>query len=140
MDGFDSVNPQDPTQVAVVSSGDRIPGIPEHLYKATIGVDLWKKVSLGFDGIYSGNQYLRGDEANKNNQLNGYWVFNTTAEYKVTKNFALFGKINNIFDTNYNSFGVYGNATGVLGPDYNDGRFVSPGAPRGGWIGVRLTM
>jgi outer membrane receptor protein involved in Fe transport len=140
MNGFDSVNPQDPTQVAVVSSGDRIPGIPEHLYKATIGVDLWKKVSLGFDGIYSGNQYLRGDEANKNNQLNGYWVFNTTAEYKVTKNFALFGKINNIFDTNYNSFGVYGNATGVLGPDYNDGRFVSPGAPRGGWIGVRLTM
>jgi len=43
MDGFDSVNPLDPTQVAVVSSGDRIPGIPEHLYKATIVLIYGKK-------------------------------------------------------------------------------------------------
>jgi outer membrane receptor protein involved in Fe transport len=140
MDGFDSVNPLDPTQAIAVSSGDRIPGIPGHLYKATIGVDLWQKVSFGFDGIYSGDQYFRGDEANNNNKLSGYWVFNATAEYKVTQYFALFGKVNNIFDTNYNSFGVYGNATGVLGPEFNDGRFVSPGAPRGGWIGVRLSL
>ena len=58
----------------------------------------------------------------------------------MTKNFAVFGKVNNIFDNNYNSFGVYGDATEVLGPDYNDGRFVSSGAPRAGWIGVRLTL
>ncbi len=140
MNEFDSVDPLDPSQVAVVSSGDRIPGIPEHLYKMTIGVDLWQKVSFGIDGIYSGDQYFRGDEANNHNKLRGYWVFNTTAEYKVNKYFALFGKVNNIFDTNYNSFGVYGDATGVLGTEYNDGRFVSPGAPRGGWIGVRLSM
>jgi len=140
MNGFDSVNPLNPSQLIAVTSGDRIPGIPEHLYKATIGVDLWQKVSFGIDGIYSGDQYFRGDEANNNNKLSGYWLFNATAEYKVTKYFALFGKVNNIFDTNYNSFGVYGNASEVLGPEFNDGRFVSPGAPRGGWIGVRLTM
>jgi len=45
----------------------------EHLYKATIGVDLWKKVSFGIDGIYSGDQFFRGDEANNNNKLSGYW-------------------------------------------------------------------
>jgi len=45
----------------------------------------------------------------------------------VTKNFALFGKVNNIFDTNYNSFGVYGMQPAYWS-DYNDGRFVSPGA------------
>lgn len=140
MDGFDSVNPLDPTQAIAVNSGDRIPGIPEHLYKATIGVDLWQKVSFGIDGIYSGDQYFRGDEANTQQKLRGYWLFNATAEYKVTKNFALFGKVNNIFDANYNSFGVYGNASEVLGDAFNDGRFVSPGAPRGGWIGVRLSM
>ena len=140
MNDFDSVDPLDPTKAIVVSSGDRIPGIPEHLYKAAIGVDLWQKVSFGIDGIYSGDQYFRGDEANNNNKLSGYWVFNATAEYKITKYFALFGKVNNIFDVNYNSFGVYGDATGVLGPEYNDGRFVSPGAPRGGWIGVRLSL
>lgn len=139
LDGFDIRNPLDRTQAMTVVSGNRIPGIPEHIYKATVGVDLWKRVSLGIDGIYSGNKYFRGDEANSTAPLAGYWVFNTTAEYKVTKNFAVFGKVNNIFDKNYNSFGVYGQASDVL-PGFDDGRFVSPGAPRAGWIGVRLSM
>ena len=139
LDGFDTQDPLNNHQIAAVTGGDRIPGIPEHIYKVTIGVDLWKKVSWGFDGLYSGDKYFRGDEANNNPQLSGYWVFNTTTEYKVTKNFAVFGKLNNIFDTRYNTFGVYGDATSVL-PGYDDGRFVSPGAPRAGWIGVRLTM
>ena len=139
MDGFDTQDPINNTEIAAVTKGDRIPGLPEHIYKATIGVDLWKKVSLGFDGIYSGDKYFRGDEANNNPQLSGYWIFNSTAEYKVTKNFAVFGKLNNVFDTHYNSFGVYGNATSVL-PGYDDGRFVSSGSPRAGWVGIRLTM
>ncbi|MCK9397471.1 MAG: TonB-dependent receptor [Methylobacter sp.] len=139
MDGFDIRNPLDPTQPMAVVSGNRIPGIPEHIYKANVGVDLWRRVSLGIDGIYSGNKYFRGDEANSTAPLAGYWVFNAKAEYKVTKNFAVFGKVDNIFDKNYNSFGVYGQASDVL-PGFNDGRFVSPGAPRAGWIGVRLTM
>ncbi len=139
MDGFDIRNPLDRTQAMAVANGDRIPGIPEHIYKANIGVDLWQRVSLGIDGIYSGNKYFRGDEANSTAPLSGYWLFNATAEYKVTKNFAVFGKVNNIFDKNYNTFGVYGQANEVL-PGFDDGRFVSPGAPRAEWVGVRLTM
>ena len=139
MDGFDIQNPLDTTQAMTVGKGDRIPGIPEHIYKANVGVDLWQRVSLGIDGIYSGNKYFRGDEANSTAPLAGYWLFNAKAEYKVTKNFAVFGKVDNIFDKNYNSFGVYGQANEVL-PGFDDGRFVSPGAPRAGWIGVRLSM
>ena len=139
LDGFDSQNPLDNNQTIAVTKGDRIPGIPEHIYKANIGVDLWQRVSLGVDGIYSGNKYFRGDEANITAPLTGYWVFNAKAEYKVTKNFVIFGRVDNIFDKNYNSFGVYGQANEVL-PGFDDGRFVSPGAPRAGWVGVRLTM
>ncbi|TAK62182.1 TonB-dependent receptor [Methylobacter sp.] len=139
MDGFDIQNPLNPAQAIPVVNGDRIPGIPEHIYKANLSVDLWKRVSVGVDGTYSGNKYFRGDEANTTAPLSGYWLFNATAEYKVTKNFAVFGKVNNIFDKNYNSFGVYGQANEVL-PGFDDGRFVSPGAPRAGWIGVRLSI
>jgi iron complex outermembrane receptor protein len=140
MNSFDSVDALNPSQPTVVDRGDRIPGIPENLYKATLAVDLWRKVSFSIDGIYSGDQYFRGDEDNNHKKLSGYWVFNTTAEYKVTNYFSLFGKLNNIFGTNYNSFGVYGDASEVLGPAFNDSRFVSPGAPRAGWIGLRLSM
>lgn len=139
LDGFDIQNPLDPSQAIPVATGDRIPGIPEHIYKANIGVDLWQRVSLGIDGIYSGNKYFRGDEANTTKPLAGYWVFNAKAEYKVTKNFAVFGKVDNIFDKKYSSFGVYGQANEIL-PGFDDGRFVSPGAPRAGWIGLRLSL
>lgn len=139
MDGFDIQNPLDTTQAMAVTKGNRIPGIPEHIYKAALGVDLWQRVSLGIDGIYSGNKYFRGDEANSTKPLSGYWLFNAKAEYKVTKNFALFGRVDNIFDTNYNTFGVYGEADEVF-PQFNNNRFVSPGAPRAGWIGVRLSI
>ena len=137
---FDGLNPRNPDEIAVVHKGSKIPGIPEHIFKASVGVDLWEKFSLGLNGQYSGDRYLRGDEANRNAKSSGYWLFNATADYKVTKNFTIFGKLDNIFDKNYNSFGVYGNATQVLGDSYNDGRFFSPGMPRAGWIGVRLSL
>jgi iron complex outermembrane recepter protein len=139
LDGFVGQNPLNFGQPAQVSYGDRIPGIPEHIFKASVGVDLWQKLSLGINGTYSGNRVFRGDEANLTPKLSGYWLFNATAEYKVTKNFTLFGKVDNIFDTNYNSFGVYGVANVTL-PGFDDGRFVSPGAPRGGWVGLRLSL
>ncbi len=139
LDGFDIRNPLDRTQAMAVTRGSRIPGIPEHIYKVNVGVDLWQRVSLGIDGTYSGNKHFRGDEANSTAPLVGYWLFNAKAEYKITKNFALFGRVDNIFNKSYNSFGVYGQASDVL-PGFDDGRFVSPGAPRAGWIGVRLTM
>jgi len=140
LDSFIIQNPLNTDEPATVRRGDRIPGIPEHLFKASISVDLWKRVSLGINGLYSGDLFFRGDEANLTPRLSGYWLFGAIAEYKVTKNFALFGKLDNIFDAHYNSFGVYGNATEVLGDSFNNGRFVSPGAPRAGWIGVRLSM
>ena len=136
---------QDPLDEAnkngvMVEKGDKIPGIPEHMFKATIGVELWQRFSLAMDGLYSGKRFFRGDEANNQPKLGGYWLFNGRAEYRITDNFALFGRVDNIFDTRYNTFGVYGQADEVLGDAFDDGRFVSPGAPRAGWIGIRLTL
>lgn len=136
---------QDPVDEAnedgvMVRKGDRIPGIPEHMFKASVGVDLWQRFSLAVDGLYSGKRFFRGDEANDRAKLGGYWLFNGRAEYRITDNFALFGRVDNIFDTHYTTFGVFGQADEVLGDNFQDGRFVSPGASRAGWIGVRLTM
>ncbi|MGR8978552.1 MAG: TonB-dependent receptor [Gammaproteobacteria bacterium] len=140
LDGFTIQNPLDDNEPAQVTRGDRIPGIPEHIFKASAGVELWQRLSLAIDGLCSGDQFFRGDEANITDRLAGYWLFNARAEFKVNKHFTLFGKIDNIFDNNYNSFGVYGEADEVLGDEFDDGRFVSPGSPRAGWIGVRLTL
>jgi len=140
LDGFTIQNPLDTSLAANVERGDRIPGLPEHIYKATLGVDLWKRWSLAIDTQYSGEQYLRGDEANITDPLGGYWVFNVRTELKINQHVALFGRINNIFDRDYKTFGVYGEADEVLGASFDNNRFVSPGAPRSGWVGIRLSM
>ncbi len=142
LDGFRIQNPldmEDPAGVQV-ERGDRIPGIPEHLFKVAVGVDLWQRWSLGIDGIYSGDQYFRGDEANITDPLSGYWVFNLTTEINVNKYVSFFGKVNNLFDNRYETFGTFGNAEEVLGDGFDNPCFVSPGAPRAGWVGVRLRI
>lgn len=139
-DSFGVQNPRNQNEIIAVRPGQRIPGIPEHLFKWAVGVELWQKLSLGVNGLYSGDQFFRGDEANVNAPLAGYWLFNAIAEYKVNKHFAVFGKLDNVFNNNYSSFGVYGNASEVLGNAFDNGRFISPGAPRAGWIGVRLSI
>ncbi|PKM10334.1 MAG: energy transducer TonB [Gammaproteobacteria bacterium HGW-Gammaproteobacteria-3] len=138
--GFDTQNPLNEDEIARVVKDDQIPGIPKHMFKAAVAVDLWQRLSLGIDGVYNGARFFRGDEANNFAKLGGYWLFNGRAEYQITQNFAVFGKVDNIFDTNYNSFGVFAEADQILGDDFDDRRFVSPGAPRAGWVGVRLTL
>ncbi len=142
-DGFRVQHPDDENLGVNVQSGDRIPGLPEHVYKASLGVTLWRHFSLDIDALYNGEQYFRGDEANIKDRLGGYWLFNARAEYRFNEHVALFGRIDNIFDRDYKSFGVYGESEEVLGSAYdNDAgrRFVSPGAPRAGWIGIRLSL
>ena len=141
-DGFPIQDPRDlanPTSLDV-AGGARIPGLPEHIYKASLGLTLWKQWSLSIDSQYSGEQYFRGDEANITDPLGGYWVFNARTELKINEHVALFGRVDNIFDRDYKTFGVYGQADEVLGPAFDSGRFVSPGAPRAGWVGIRLSM
>jgi len=140
MDGFTIQDPLESDNPAQVEKGDRIPGLPEHMFKATVGVDLWQRWSLAIDTQYSGDQFLRGDEANLTDKLGGYWIFNARTEFKVNDHVTFFGRLDNIFDRDYKTFGVYGEADEVLGDEYDNGRFVSPGMPRAGWIGIRLSM
>lgn len=140
LDGFTIQNPLNTSQALGVKRGDRIPGLPEHIYKASLAVDLWKRWTIGIDAQYSGDQFFRGDEANITDPLGGYWLFGVRTALKINDHIALFGKVDNIFDRKYKTFGVYGEADEVLGDSFDDGRFVGPGMPRAGWIGIRLSM
>lgn len=123
-----------------VQAGNHLPGIPEHLVKASADVDCWNHFSLGIDMLYNSSQYFRGDEANLNEPVSGYVVFNLRGELRFNKVVALYGRVDNLFDRRYSTFGVYGEADEVLGPAFNDPRFVSPGSPRAGWIGIKLSL
>ena len=96
-------------------------------------------MSIGGDVIVNSGQYLRSDEANLLPQIPGYAVFNLRAVYAFNERVSVFGRIDNLFDRKYYTFGILGDASRVF-PDFEDPRFVSPAQPRAAWVGVRVAL
>jgi iron complex outermembrane recepter protein len=123
-----------------VESGDRIPSIPRHLFKVGADYALLPKLSLGADVLFNSDQILRGDESNQLEPVDGYALLNLHGEYRINKHFSAFAKIDNVLDADYESFGIVGGASEVLGPQFDSPRFLSPGAPRAGWFGLKASF
>jgi outer membrane receptor protein involved in Fe transport len=86
------------------------------------------------------SQFLRGDEANLLPAIDGYAVVNVSAAFAIADALRLTGRLMNLFDAEYHTFGLLGEADEVLGDDYDDPRFLGPGAPRAAWIGLEFSF
>lgn len=125
-----------------VQRGDRLPGLPEHIFKLGTNYQLSDALSLGADFIYNSDQFMRGDEANELDTVDGYALVNLRANYSVSDGFSVFGKITNVFDTKYENFGLLGESPDEVLPSLTDDRplFLGVGAPRGAWLGLRYAF
>ena len=121
------------------NKGDRLPLLPEHLFKAGLAWTPTDEILLGLDIQANSDQYLRGDEGNDNGTIAGYAVLNAYGSYAFTGSFRVFFNINNVFDSEFETFGLFGEASDVLGDEFGDSRFLSPGAPRGAWVGIEYS-
>lgn len=122
-----------------VEDGDRIPGIPQHSFKVGADYEVLPKLSIGADMKVNSGQYLRGDEANLLDTTDAYAVVNLRGRYHFSKNVSMFASIENLFDTDYETFGLLGESNEVF-PGFTDNRFLGAGAPIGGWVGIRIEM
>ena len=124
----------------LVTPGDRIPGVPAHTFKLGGDYGLTEHLRLGGDLVYNAGVYLRGDEANLLPMLDGYVVVNLHATYRFNDTISLFARVDNVFDNHYQTFGLLGDTSGVSfnPPLSSDPRFLSPGAPRAAYVGIRL--
>jgi iron complex outermembrane receptor protein len=120
-----------------VPAGAHIPSIPKHIGKAALTFVAAFGLSVGANVIADSSQYYRGDEANLLAQIPGYVLVNARAAYRCWGPLSVFVLVDNIFNTQYATFGVLGDATDVF-PNDNDPRFLGPGAPRAAWAGVDL--
>jgi iron complex outermembrane receptor protein len=127
-----------------VVPGDRIPGIPQHQFKA--GADylvtaLWR---IGGDVAMVGSQFLVGDEANQNVKLPAYWVANLRTSYQIRKDLQIFGLVNNVFNRKYAAYGTYFDPQGVqnagLPIALTDRRAEVPGQPLSIYVGLRAKL
>lgn len=107
--------------------GDRLPLVPDHQVKGGISWEVTPKFGLALQGRYIGRQFLRGDEANEDRPLNGYFVADARATVTVGP-WTVTGIVNNVFDNTYAVFGTYNiNQGNPRGPTVE--RFLTPGMP-----------
>ncbi|MFW5426517.1 MAG: TonB-dependent receptor [Methylophagaceae bacterium] len=131
---------EDNLETFTVNKGDRLPGIPAHNVKIGADYHFNQQFTLGLTASYHSSQYYRGDEANEDKKIGAYKVVNLHSRYKLNDNVQFFAKVDNLFDSEYETFGLYGEPDEAPGFDFEDPRFVGVGAPRAGWIGIKVSM
>ena len=131
-------NPAASNGEITVDAGDRLPLIPERLLKAGLRFAATEVLSFGADLVAASGQHYRGDEGNLVESIDGYSVLNLRAEYRLGARASVFVTVDNVLDEEYETFGVFGEADDVLGDEFEDPRFLGPGAPRAAWAGVRV--
>ena len=143
-----------PNSINDVVAGNIIPGMPQHKINANVTYNLLEDFNITTGVTGATGVFLRGDESNQLNKTSPYVVFNLQSEYSPKKNINFFLRIENILNSEYETMGVLGEAesdevnvpiaelgdTGkgdtAVGP--LDPNFLSPGQPRGLFIGANL--
>lgn len=147
-----------------ISSGDRIPLIPRHLFKAGAHWNPIRQVSFNLDMIAVSGVYARGNENNLHQpdglyflglgKTDAYALFNLGIEVRPASTITLFATVRNLFDKQYataaqlgpTAFDASGNfvARPFSGPVVDGERpllsstFYAPGAPRAVQVGARV--
>jgi outer membrane receptor protein involved in Fe transport len=124
--------------------GDRIPGVPAHHGKLGGDYRFSDDSSVGVDVLYNSGQYLRGDESNQLAKTGAFAVVNLRGQYRLNEHLVFFAAINNLFDKDYETFGLMGEEPGEVDvPEFSgfsNPRFLGPAAPRAGFVGVKLSL
>ena len=141
---FTSSSPNNPAAdegKLFVEAGSDIPGLPNHNLKIGTSVRVAEGLSLGVDYRYMDGVYLRGDEANVDGKTDDWSVVDVHAHAELGSGVYVEARLDNAFDEQYETFGLYGEADEVLDEfDDDSGRFLGPAMPRTWWLtlGVRF--
>ena len=125
--------------------GNQIPAIPRHRVKAGFDYAITDAFKVGADAAFYSDQYFVGDESNQAPKLTSYAVANVHASYQINKTFQIYGRIDNVFDNRYATYGTFFETTDVPnftngGAPFADARSVSPARPRAFYAGLKATF
>ena len=109
-----------------VAPGKRLPLVPEHTASVGAEMSVPAGLELGASARYTGERWLRGDEANETEPLADYWVAQARVGYS-RGGWSVAAVVNNVFDRRFATFGTFNinqGAGNVLE------RFLTPGERR----------
>jgi len=134
-----------------VTPGTKIAGLPEHTVRINADWRATPKMTIGGSVVATSSITTQGNEdglvgdgtttTEVNAKVKGYTLLNLHANYEASKGLDYFARINNVFDTRHETYGMMAmsalSASGSLETPATVNRFVAPGAPRNLMIGLR---
>jgi outer membrane receptor protein involved in Fe transport len=136
-------SPNSPAALAgeiTVRPGDKLPLLPQHLLQAGVEIRVNERLRVAASLGANSSFHLRGDEANDIGEIGRQAVVGLRGDYRFSEQLTVWLAVDNVFDSEYETFGLFGEPEEVLGEGFEDSRFVSPGAPRAAWVGLRLEL
>jgi outer membrane receptor protein involved in Fe transport len=125
--------------------GNRVPAVPRNRVKFGVDVAFTDAFKVGADALFVSDQYFVGDESNQAPRLPSYTVFNAHASYQIDKTYQIYGRIDNIADNRYATYGTFFDTTAVPnfangGAAFTDARSISPARPRAFYAGLKAVF
>ncbi len=137
-----------------VRKGDRLANLPDHAIKLRLQYAMTPNWTIGTNINTFSDVYVRGNENNAHQsndgntdhvqdsgRIGGYTTVNLDTRYKFgSTGWQVFAKAINIFDKEYATGGQFGEnwiENGTFSGGGEPSKFIMPGAPRAGWVGVR---
>lgn len=89
-------------------AGSEMPSVPNWKITGGLTYDFTEKFSTTFEGVYYSQSYDLDDLENLRGKNSGeYITFDLSAYYKITSDFMITGRIENIFDEKYDEYAGY---------------------------------
>ena len=111
-------------------SGNRVPRTSNHNINLTADYKI-NNLTISPEIIFVSSYYI--DEVNKNKQ-DGHEIVNLRANYQLSKNFEIFGKIDNLLDKDYYQF-MHLNSSAIA--DIREDSTIRVAPPRAFYTGLR---
>jgi len=149
LSGFREHSPANSTADAngdiLVTTGNRIPAIPQHMLRVRIDYTASGALTFGASLVANSAVRSRGDENNADvhGTVAGYALVNVDGGWRFARNWELFARIDNVFNREAANFGILGqnvfpNPARVFDPANAVAEpFLGLVTPRGAWIGLR---
>jgi iron complex outermembrane receptor protein len=138
--------PSNPLAVAMggssimVMPGSHMSAVAKHRLKAGFDYSITPEWKIGADLVYTAGAWVREDEINAFGTLSPYATVNLRTSYQLTKNFQVYGLIDNVTDTRTRNFAIFYNTTAIPFLDMTNPRQTSLGAPTGFYGGAKVTF
>jgi outer membrane receptor protein involved in Fe transport len=131
----------------VVAPGNRIPGLPADMFRLRGD---WSQgpFAVGVSVVAASWQYARGNENNADpgGKVPGYALVALDASWQLARDWQLFARIDNLFNTRAQNFGILGSNffrgpgntfdASLAGPE----AFQSPVSGFGMWVGIQFQL